>query len=245
MKGFLVGAGAAAVLLALAYQLVRTSESGVVSAPSTKIERVAPRAQEAPLRLPATAAASIPDYADPRPASGPAPYNPGQGAASQAAAGQAPASFESDRSGGGSERAAVAAYFDAIDHIQPGTMSGGGESVAQEMAAALAGGDTSSLDKMIRETEAAKARLAAITPPAPCATHYRESLGSLDDALEVLRSLKAAMQSSEPVAQLTSVASRAAALQSRASVLQKEEAALRERYGVKPPAAKRANAYPF
>ena len=127
-------------------------------------------------------------------------------------------------------RAAVAAYFDAVERIQVGSMSGEAESVGQEMAAALANGDTSGLDKMIRETEAAKARLAAVPPPAPCAAHHRESLGSLDDALEVLRSLKAAMESPDPAAQLAGVSARAQALRSRADVLQKEELALRERY---------------
>ena len=130
-------------------------------------------------------------------------------------------------------RYAVAAYFDAVERIQVGSMSGNAESVGQEMAAALASGDTSSLDKMIRETEAAKARLAAIAPPAPCAAHHRESLGSLDDALEVLRSLKAAMESPEPIGQLANVTTRAQALRSRAEVLQKEELTLKERYGLK------------
>src|ERR1035438_9880374 len=53
---------------------------------------------------------------------------------------------------------------------------------------------------MIQETEAAKESLAALTPPASCAAHHRESLGSLDDALEILRSLKTAMESPEPAA---------------------------------------------
>jgi hypothetical protein len=143
--------------------------------------------------------------------------------------------MEGERGGGGDMpmRAAVAAYFDAVERIQVGSMSGNAESVGQEMASALASGDTSSLDKMIRETEAAKARLAAVSPPAPCAAHHRESVGSLDDALDVLRSLKAAMESQEPVAQLANVSARAQALRSRAEVLQKEELALKERYGLK------------
>ena len=112
-------------------------------------------------------------------------------------------------------------------------MSGEAEGVANEMAAALAKGDSSGLDRMIRETEAAKESLAALTPPASCAAHYRESLASLDDAMEVLRSLKTAMESSEPAAQLASVSARATELRSRADALQKEELALRQRYGLK------------
>ena len=236
-KGLLIGvvAVAAMSLLALAYQIGRASGSGGVPAPPTRIERIAPRPQEEPLQLPTPAAGSIAEQGDTRPASGPAPPTPEQGATPQAAAGQVPAPIESERGGAGSDsmRAAVAAYFDTVEHIQAGAMSGEANSVAQEMAAALASGDTSSLDKMIRETEAAKERLAAVAPPAPCATHHRESLGSLDDALEVLRALKAAMESPEPIAQLASVSTRGAALRSRADVLQKEEVALRRRYGLK------------
>ena len=236
-KGLLIGvvAVAAASLLALAYQLGRASGSGEVSAPPTRIERIAPRPQEEPVRLPAPAAASIAEHADTRPVSGPAPPTSAQGAAPQAAAGQVPAPIESERGSAGSDpmRASVAAYFDAVDHIQQGAMSGEADGIAHEMAAALASGDTSSLDKMIRQTEAAKASLAAVTPPAPCATHHRESLGSLDEALEVLRSLKAAMESSEPAAQLSRVSGRATELRSRADALQKEELALRQRYGLK------------
>ena len=80
---------------------------------------------------------------------------------------------------------------------------------ASGMAAALAKGDTSGLDRMNQETEAAKESLAALTPPASCAAHHRGSLGSLDDALEILRSLKTAMESPEPAAQLPGVAARA------------------------------------
>jgi hypothetical protein len=112
-------------------------------------------------------------------------------------------------------------------------MSGEAEGVAHEMAAALAKGDTSGLDKMIRDTEAAKRNLATLTPPASCAAHHRESLAGLDDSLEVLRSLKSAMESSEPATRLASVATQAAALRSRAEALQKEELALRQRYDLK------------
>lgn len=221
-------------LLALAFVLGRESGPGVPP-PLARIERVAPRAKEEPVSPPTPAPTFIEERAETRPAARPAPSTSGQDAALQIAASQAPAPTGSERGSAGSdpERAAVAAYFDAVDHIQPGAMNGEAESVAREMAAALASGDTSSLDKMIRETEAAKSRLAAITPPAPCAAHHRESLGSLDDAIEVLRSLKSAMESPEPATQLAGVSARAQALRSRADVLQKEELVLRERYGLK------------
>ena len=67
--------------------------------------------------------------------------------------------------------AAVAKYLADVDQIQPANLNGSPESVATEMATALARGDTSSLDAMIRQTEAAKERLAAARPPAPRAVH--------------------------------------------------------------------------
>jgi hypothetical protein len=215
-KGLLIGvvAVAAVPLLALVFLLGRESRSGSVSAPLTRIERVAPRTQEGPPPLPTSAAVLITEHPESRPA--PAPIGGERGSA-----------------GFDAERASVAAYFDVVDHIQAGAMSGEAEGVANAMAAALAKGDTSGLDKMIRETEAAKVRLAAVAPPAPCAAHHRESLASLDDAMEVLRSLKTAMESSEPATQLASVSARATALRSRADALQKEELAVRERYGLK------------
>ncbi|MEO8585554.1 MAG: hypothetical protein ABI584_05295 [Acidobacteriota bacterium] len=228
-RGFLIGVVgvAAAALLALAFALGRESGTGSVAAPSTRIQRIAPpapRAQDVS-PPPPTSSTRIMDRLEAWVA-GPAPSGPVQGAATQTAASQVPPALDG-------ERAAVAAYFDAVERIQAGAANGDPNGIAQEMAAALANGDTSALDKMIRETEAAKTRLAAIPPPAPCAAHYRESVGSLDDALEVLRSLKAAMESSEPVAQLANVTTRATALRSRAEALQKEELALRERYGLK------------
>jgi len=230
-KGLLIGvvAVAAVSLLALAFVLGRASGSGspsgqpsgrelpadLVASPVTSSQALPQRAP--PLPLPTTATVSITEPADTRPAQGPAP---------------APTARERDSTGSDSARATVAAYFDAVDQIQPGKMSGDAEGAAQEMAAALAKGDTSDLDRMIRETEAARDSLAALTPPASCAAHFRESLGSLDDALEMLRSLKTAMESPDPAAQLTGVASRATALRSRSEALQKEELALRQRYGL-------------
>lgn len=247
-KGLLIGvvAVAAMSLLGLAFLLGRTSGSGspsgqpsgrelpggVAASPVSGPRALDQQAQRLP--LPTPAAASITEPADTRPAPGPTPAAQEHRAALQAAPGPAPASIAGERGSAGSdsERTAVAAYLDAVDHIQPGKMSGDAESVAGEMAGALAKGDTSGLDRMIRETEAARESLAVLTPPASCAAHHRESLGSLDDALEMLRSLKSAMESSDPAAQLTGVATRAAALRSRSEALQKEELALRQRYGL-------------
>ena len=242
-KGLLIGVVAVAVvsLLALAFLLGRASESGnppgqpkgrelpggAVASPVS-----GPRTPEQPLSLPSPAAA-VAAPAMTRPTPGPEPSALEHRAGPQAASipAPAPAAGERDSAGSASARAAVAGYLDAVDHIQAGKMSEG-EGVANEMAAALAKGDTSGLDSMIREAEAARGSLGALAPPASCAAHYHESLGSLDDALEILRSLKTAMESPDPAAQLTAITTRATALRSRAAALQKEEAALRQRWGL-------------
>lgn len=130
------------------------------------------------------------------------------------------------------ERAAVAAYLEALDGSRPAALEGDAESVANGMAVALANGDSSGLEKLERETEDARRRLASVVPPPACAAHHRETLGSLDDALGMLRSVKEAMASPEPATALLAVASKATALRTRAESLEREDRALRERYGL-------------
>ena len=236
-RGVLIGVGtvAAAALLALAFVLGRETGSGSVPAPLTRVGRVAPRPQEDALPQPTPVAVAIAERAEMRPTSWPAPAAPGPGVAVPSAPLQAAAPAESGRSSPSADpaRAAVAAYFDLVDHIQPGAMSGDAEAMANEMGAALANGDMSGLDKLVRQTEAAREKLAAVVPPPACAEFHRDSLASVDDALAVVRSLKTAMESPEPAAQLASVAARANALRARAETLQKEEQELRQRYGLK------------
>lgn len=227
-KGLVIAvvAVAAASLLALAFVLGRESAPGV-AAPTTRIERVTvaprPRGEPLPQTTPST---RIMDRLEAMVTGPPPSSSPEQGAAPLAAAGQVNA-------GSDPERAAVAAYFDAVDRIQLGAMSGEADPIAHEMAASLVNGDTSGLEKMIRQTETVRSSLAAIMPPAPCAVFHRESLASLDDGVELLRTFKPAMESSDPGAQLAAVSNRAIAMRSRAEALQKEERALRERYGLK------------
>jgi hypothetical protein len=243
-KGLLIGvvAVAAASLLAVAFLLGRSSGSGIPSGPPPARElsgvvaspASAPRALDQPMPMPTPVEAFITEPVQASPVPRFAPSAPEQRAATQESPGlaPAPAAGEPLRAGSDPARSAVAAYFDAVDRIQPAQVNGNAEAVASEMATALARGDSSDLDRMIRDTEAAKARLAALAPPASCAAHHHESLGSLDDALEMLRSMKTAMESPDPVAQLAAVAARATALRTRAEDLQREEQALRQRYGL-------------
>lgn len=241
-KGLLIGvvAVAAASLLAIAFLLGRSSVSGSSSGPpaapgipgGVTSPVSAPRAQDQPPPAPAPVSASIANAADAHqgPTSLTREYRPPSQETPRPA--PAPAAVVPVQTGSDPSRAAVAAYLDAVDHIQPGKASGDAEGAANEMAMALAKGDSSELDRMVLETGVAKERLAALTPPVSCSAHYRESLGSLDDALEMLRSLKAAAESPDPASQLASVVTRATALRSRAEALQKEETALRQRYGL-------------
>lgn len=128
------------------------------------------------------------------------------------------------------ERASVAAYLEALDGSRPAALEGDAESVANGLAVALANGDASGLERLVRETEDARRRLASVVPPPSCTVHHRETLGSLDDALEMLRSLKEAMASPEPATALLAVAAKATALRTRAVSLEREDRALRDRY---------------
>ncbi len=245
-RSLLIGlvAVAGVALLAVAFLLGRTSGSGhpegipsqgrttVVSGPEVRSAEEPPLSQN-PGEFPADSVATAPPPSesaafrteDRAGSSGaePAPALPAVGAPTT----PGDLAAEADP-----VAAAVAKYLADVDQIQPANLNGSPESVATEMATALARGDTSGLDAMIRQTEAAKGRLAAVRPPAPCAVHYQKSLESLDDAVEMLRALKSSMQSPDPVSGLANVQARASILQTRAEALQSEDRALRQRYGL-------------
>lgn len=130
--------------------------------------------------------------------------------------------------------ASVVAYFEATDHIQPGSLGGDAhdaQGMANEMASALAKGDTSGLDKMIQQSEVTRRRLAALSPPPPCAAYHRTSLASLDDGLEMMRSIKKAVDASDADA-LSQLTAQGNALRSRSEALEREEKAIRQHYGL-------------
>lgn len=128
-------------------------------------------------------------------------------------------------------RAAVAAYFKAVDDAQPDT-SGNPEAVAQQVVAGLGKGDTSGFDEMIQQAQRTRNRMAAIAPPQPCAAFHRESLASLDAGLDLMRAMKKALASSEPGPQVASLTDQANAMKTRSEALQAQEAALRQRFGL-------------
>jgi hypothetical protein len=124
----------------------------------------------------------------------------------------------------------VAGYFQALDRIQPGQMAGGPEDLAKGLMDTLSKGDTSGFDDMIRQAESARAALAALVPPAPCAAFHQESLASLDASIALLHSVRDSLTA--PGAPASDVTAQAAGLQARAERLQREEKDLRQRYGV-------------
>lgn len=126
-------------------------------------------------------------------------------------------------------RAGVAGYFQAIERIQPGQLSGDPETMAKGVLEGVVKGDTSGIDGMILQSEAARASLGALTPPAPCAAFHHESLAALDESLGILRSLRTALQAGSLPADF---APQAELLRIRTEKLQREEKTLRDKYGL-------------
>lgn len=130
-----------------------------------------------------------------------------------------------------STRAAVASYFHSLERIQPGAI-GDPETLAQQVVGGLGKGDSSGFEAMIHQAEATRSRLAAITPPQPCAGHHRESLACLDASLDLMHAMAKGLASGEPDPQLANLSTRANALKARSESLQLQEKVLRERFGL-------------
>lgn len=127
-------------------------------------------------------------------------------------------------------RASVAAYFQAVEAIQPAS-AGDPDSMAQQVVAGLGKGDMSGFEDMIQQAQATRNRLSAITPPQPCAAYHRESLVSLDAGLNLMRDMKQALSTPGQEETAIQLADRANALKARTDALQLQENALKQRYG--------------
>jgi len=126
-------------------------------------------------------------------------------------------------------RAAVAAYFKAVEGIQTAA-TGDPASVAQEIALGLGKGDSSGIDGMIRQAQDTRSRLAALAPPQPCAAYHKDLLASLDEGLDLMRAIKNLAASSDPAQQAPEITRRAGAMKARSDSLQSQEKALKRRY---------------
>ncbi len=199
----------ATALLALAYMLGRASGVSRSAAPAAQAPVSPPPAE--PQAAPPADPASAPEPMPPAPLQA-APQAPRPAAASKEAV---------------PVNAGVASYFRALEQIQPGQMSGDPEGMAKGVLEGVVKGDTSGIDGMIQQSEAARARLGALTPPAPCVAFHQDSLAALDDSLGILRTLRTALQAGSLPAEF---ATQAEHLRTQTERLQNEEKALREKY---------------
>jgi hypothetical protein len=215
-KGLVAGlAGVAgAAVLGVVFLLGRASASG--GPPARPVEPAAPASAAAP--------AAVPDRPAPAPepvqALSPAPAAPPRLQAAAPASSLPP---------GEADRLAVAAYFRAVEKIQP-AQSGSPEVVAQSLMAGVAKGDTTEFDSLIRQAQGTRDRMAGLTPPPPCAAYHRESLATLDAGLELMRGLKQALAGSGPSTAALDLAATANALKTRTEALEEQEKALKQRY---------------
>ena len=128
-------------------------------------------------------------------------------------------------------RISVVTYFSAIDQIQPGQMGEDASEVANKIVESLASAETSGLDGLIQRAESSRNRLATLSPPPPCTTHYQVSLSCLDAGLKMLHSMKQAVASSD-ADRLFSLTPQANAILSCSDILTKEDKAIRQRFGL-------------
>ncbi len=134
-------------------------------------------------------------------------------------------------------RAGVAAYFDAVDHLQPGELPADGEGFAGEVLRGALAGDASRFNAFLRQAEESRTALLRIAPPPPCREYHRQALALIDDGIAVLKTLSGALAGGD-TSGLAGAAMHAGALQGRMKELQTEEQAIRVAYGV--PQAPRA-----
>jgi len=128
-------------------------------------------------------------------------------------------------------RASVAAYFEAVNQIQPGQMAGDPSEMANKIVEGMGKGDMSGLDDLTSQMASAKRRLEALKPPQPCAGHYRESLACLDESLKMIQGMKKAIETSDLDA-LSRLSSHGNELRNRTEALAREEQEIRQRYGL-------------
>ena len=127
-------------------------------------------------------------------------------------------------------RAAVAAYFQAVNALQP--QSGGApEAMAQQVMGSFAQGDTSGFQAMLQQAQETRKRMAAIPVPQPCAAYHQETLACLDAGLDLMLAIQKAI-SGTPDAQAPDLTNQANALKARSNALQGQEQALKRVFGL-------------
>ena len=127
------------------------------------------------------------------------------------------------------EAAAVRAYLAAVDQVAAGTQELGDPSdFANDLLNQAIMGDTSGVDSLLSQARASQGALARIKPPESCKAHFRLMLAEMKTSVQILQSLKSALETSDSMA-LAGMAGKGAAAQRQARELQKLTAELRER----------------
>ena len=121
------------------------------------------------------------------------------------------------------------AYLAAVDVIGAGTQDLGDPSdFANDLLSQAMMGDTSGVDSLLGQAQASQAALAKVKPPESCKAHYRLMLAEMKTSVQILQSLKSALETSDSMA-LAGMAGKGAAAQRQARELEKLTAELRER----------------
>lgn len=127
------------------------------------------------------------------------------------------------------EAGRVRAYLAAVDAVGAGTQDLGNPSdFANDLLNQAIMGDTSGVDSLLAQARASQAALAKIKPPESCKVHFRMMQAEMKMSLEILQSLKSALETSDSMA-LAGMAGKGAAAQRQARELQRLTAELRQR----------------
>ncbi len=232
--GFLYGLGgvAALALLALAFLLGRTSASRPAAQAGASAQVPSGDSAQASVGdfAQAPAGAGVQGSMDPRPSDGvPAPASAPSSAMVPVAVVIPP---PEPKAALDAHRPAVVGYFRAMDGLQAGHAGRDPESMAKDIVGSMLKGDDSGFDDMAKQARGVRAKLAALTPPAPCAAYHRESLALLDEELGLMQSMKTVLNAPNPVEASGALTTKANALKARTDALQALEKTLRQRYGV-------------
>jgi hypothetical protein len=131
------------------------------------------------------------------------------------------------------EAGEVRTYLAAVDAIGAGTQDLGNPSdFANELLNQAVMGDASGVDSLLAQARASQAALAKVKVPESCKAHYRLLSGEMRTSIEILQTLKTALETSDSLA-LAGMAGKGAAAQRQARELEKLTAELRERSAAK------------
>ena len=131
------------------------------------------------------------------------------------------------------EAGEVRTYLAAVDEIGAGTQDLGNPSdFANELLNQAVMGDTSGVDSLLAQARASQAALTKIKVPESCKAHYRLLSGEMRISLEILQTLKTALETSDSLA-LAGMAGKGATAQRLARELERLTTELRDRSAAK------------